>query len=338
MIRQGNRRALSRAITLVESSHCGHRNAAAELLDELARHEPREATRIGLTGTPGAGKSTFMDSFGMFLIAGNRSVAVLAVDPSSLRTGGSILGDKTRMDRLSKSGRAFIRPSPAGQTSGGVTRRSRECVFLCEQAGFDIVVVETTGVGQTEATVAEMTDIFVLVVAPGGGDELQGVKRGITELADLILVNKSDGELGVAAGRTCANYQSALHLLRKREFDPPGFPKAMQVSAIKETGIASFWNEIEQIVRWRKEGGFWHRERSVQKLRWFRHDMREEVLELLLGSDEMRARMESIERLVLNGRFSHSRAISEAMGLVRSAQACDRENSAMPLDAGSRRQ
>ena len=199
----GERRALARAITLVESARDDHRTQALALLQALPKD--RQSLRIGLSGTPGVGKSTFIESFGMMLVGLGKRVAVLAVDPSSARSGGSILGDKTRMDRLAREPFAFIRPSPSQTHLGGVTRRSREAVSLCEAAGFDVVLIETVGVGQSETVVAEMSDLFLLLLAPAGGDELQGVKRGIMEIADMILVNKADGDLKPAATRTCAD-------------------------------------------------------------------------------------------------------------------------------------
>ncbi|MCB2150109.1 MAG: methylmalonyl Co-A mutase-associated GTPase MeaB, partial [Rhodobacteraceae bacterium] len=232
----GDRRALARAITLVESGRADHRAAAGDLLDACAT-SGRQALRIGLSGTPGVGKSSFIEAFGTMLTGQGLRVAVLAVDPSSARSGGSILGDKTRMERLSRDPRAFIRPSPSQAELGGVARRTREAVALCEAAGFDVVLIETVGVGQSETLVAGMSDIFVLLIAPAGGDELQGVKRGIMEMADLILVNKADGALKDTATRTCADYAGALRLLRKRPQDPEGYPKALTVSAAEEKGL-----------------------------------------------------------------------------------------------------
>ncbi|MGB2893723.1 MAG: methylmalonyl Co-A mutase-associated GTPase MeaB, partial [Albidovulum sp.] len=200
----GDRRALARAITLVESARADHRTQATALLEALGT--ARQALRIGLSGTPGVGKSSFIEAFGKMLTGQGHRVAVLAVDPSSARSGGSILGDKTRMERLSRDPLAFIRPSPSQAQMGGVARHTREAVALCEAAGFDVVLVETVGVGQSETMVAELTDLFVLLIAPAGGDELQGVKRGIMEMADLILVNKADGDLKAAATRTRADY------------------------------------------------------------------------------------------------------------------------------------
>src|SRR5438105_7779016 len=211
----GDRRALARAITLVESTRGDHRAEAEALLAEVL---PRSggAVRVGISGAPGAGKSTFIEALGSYLVAHDHRVAVLAVDPSSKRSGGSILGDKTRMEELTRSPAAFVRPSPTGGTLGGVARRTREAMLLCEAAGFDVVLVETVGVGQSEVRVAAMVDLFLVLVAPGAGDELQGLKRGIMELADLVVVNKADGDLAATAARTAADYSAALHLMRPR--------------------------------------------------------------------------------------------------------------------------
>ncbi|MCP4041106.1 MAG: methylmalonyl Co-A mutase-associated GTPase MeaB, partial [Gammaproteobacteria bacterium] len=211
-VRAGKRRALARAITLTESTRSDHRAASAKLLEILTPHTG-DSVRIGISGVPGAGKSTFIESLGNLIIDAGHRVAVLTVDPSSVLSGGSILGDKTRMELLSRREEAYIRPSPAGRTLGGVTRNTREALLLCEAAGFDVILVETVGVGQSETAVAEMTDMFLLLLLPGGGDELQGIKRGIVELADLVLINKADGELAVAAERSALEYRSALRLL-----------------------------------------------------------------------------------------------------------------------------
>lgn len=277
---KGDRRALSRAITLVESARADHRAAAAELIEALKGEGgvEREALRIGLSGTPGVGKSTFIEGFGGMLTGQGLRVAVLAVDPSSVRSGGSILGDKTRMERLSRDPNAFIRPSPSQTHLGGVGRRSREAVTLCEAAGFDVVLIETVGVGQSETMVAEMADLFVLLLAPAGGDELQGVKRGIMEIADLILVNKADGDLKAAANRTRADYSGALRLLRKRPQDPEGFPKAMAVSALEDTGLQKAWDEMRALADWRRENGHWAARREAQARYWFEEAVRQALL------------------------------------------------------------
>ena len=276
-ILQGDRRALARAITLVESGRDDHREQALALLERLAKAE-RQALRIGLSGTPGVGKSTFIEAFGMMLVERGLRVAVLAVDPSSTRSGGSILGDKTRMEHLSRQKSAFIRPSPSQTTLGGVARRTREAVSLCEAAGFDVVLIETVGVGQSETVVAQMSDLFLLLLAPAGGDELQGVKRGIMEMADMILVNKADGDLKPAATRTCADYAGALRLLRKRPQDPEGFPKAMMVSALAREGLEAAWSDIEHLADWRRETGHWAQTRADQARYWFAEDVRQAML------------------------------------------------------------
>lgn len=276
-ILQGDRRALARAITLVESGRDDHREQALALLERLAKAE-RQALRIGLSGTPGVGKSTFIEAFGMMLVERGLRVAVLAVDPSSTRSGGSILGDKTRMEHLSRQKSAFIRPSPSQTTLGGVARRTREAVSLCEAAGFDVVLIETVGVGQSETVVAQMSDLFLLLLAPAGGDELQGVKRGIMEMADMILVNKADGDLKPAATRTCADYAGALRLLRKRPQDPEGFPKAMMVSALAREGLEAAWADIEHLSGWRRETGHWAQTRADQARYWFAEDVRQAML------------------------------------------------------------
>lgn len=274
-----DRRSLARAITLVESARADHREQAMALLQAVGCG--RQALRIGLSGTPGVGKSTFIESFGLMLVAQGLRVAVLAVDPSSARSGGSILGDKTRMERLSREPRAFIRPSPSQAQMGGVARRSREAVALCEAAGFDVVLIETVGVGQSETVVSEISDLFVLLLAPAGGDELQGVKRGIMEMADLIVVNKADGDLLAAARRTCADYAGALRLLRRRPQDPEGFPKAMTVSAQDRTGLAQAWTEMQSLAAWRKAKGHWARARAAQARHWFGEELRQGLLAAL---------------------------------------------------------
>jgi len=242
-VRKGDRRALARAITLVESTRQDHREAAERLLESVGAGAGDYSIRLGISGAPGVGKSTFIEAFGLTVIERGHKVAVLAVDPSSKRGGGSLLGDKTRMAELAKDARAFIRPSPAGATLGGVARRTREAIGLAEAAGFDVVIVETVGVGQSETAVADMVDMFLLLLAPGAGDELQGLKKGIVELADLILVNKADGDLKPAALRAVAEYRHALHLLR------PGSPhwstEVRAVSALMGEGIAEVWDVVE---------------------------------------------------------------------------------------------
>lgn len=237
----GDRRALARGITLVESTRPDHRAEAEELLRLLLPHSGR-AVRLGVTGTPGVGKSTLIEALGLLVLDRGHRLAVLAIDPSSARSGGSILGDKTRMAELARRDGAFIRPSPAGETLGGVARRTREAMVLCEAAGADVVFVETVGVGQSETAVAAMTDLFLLLVAPGGGDELQGIKRGIMELADVVAVNKADGDLLPAANRAVAAYRGALQLMVPRHAGLPAV--ALPVSAVEGSGLDGLWDEL----------------------------------------------------------------------------------------------
>lgn len=318
-IRAGNRRSLSRAITLVESGRDDHRAQATELLEALrmgAGPGAKQAIRIGMSGTPGVGKSTFIETFGCMLTAKGMRVAVLAVDPSSTRSGGSILGDKTRMELLSRDPNAFIRPSPSQTHLGGVARRSREAVALCEAAGFDIVLIETVGVGQSETVVSQMADLFILLLAPAGGDELQGVKRGIMEMADIILVNKADGDLKPAATRTCADYAGALRLLRKRPQDPTGFPKAMLVSAIEGDGLDVAWAEMATLVEWRRAQGHFDTCRATQAEYWFGEEVRRGML-ARLEEPGARAMMRDIGGAVMRGERTVSAAAVDAILRLR---------------------
>ncbi len=317
-VRDGGRRALARAITLVESGRADHRADALALLDTLGTD--RQALRIGLSGTPGVGKSTFIESFGLMLTGMGKRVAVLAVDPSSARSGGSILGDKTRMDHLARDPNAFIRPSPSQTQLGGVARRSREAVALCEAAGFDVVLIETVGVGQSETVVAQMADLFVLLLAPAGGDELQGVKRGIMEMADLILVNKADGDLKSQAMRTCADYAGALRLLRKRPQDPEGFPKAMTVSALETDGITAAWDEMQALISWRRKAGMWDATRAAQARYWFTEEVQQGLLQMLRDDPQTEARMKTAQADVAAGVMSPAAAAAQVLGPLRKGQ------------------
>jgi LAO/AO transport system kinase len=312
----GDRRALARAITLVESSRADHRAAAQDLLGLLATQPPsagRQALRIGLSGTPGVGKSTFIEALGLSLTAQKMRVAVLAVDPSSARTGGSILGDKTRMELLSRDPLAFIRPSPSQTQLGGVARRTREAITLCEAAGFDIILVETVGVGQSETTVAAMTDIFVLLLAPAGGDELQGVKRGIMEMADIILINKADGDLAAQALRTAADYGGALRLLRRRPQDPDGYPCAMTVSAITGAGLGAAWEAVTKLDQWRHDNGLRKANRAAQVQHWFQEELQAELIAQLTRNPGLRERLAALEQEVIAGRLSPAAAATAAL-------------------------
>ena len=312
-LKSGDRRSLARAITLVESGRADHRAQALELLQNVG--SDKQALRIGLSGTPGVGKSTFIESFGLMLTGQGLRVAVLAVDPSSARSGGSILGDKTRMERLSRDPMAFIRPSPSQAQLGGVARRTREAVALCEAAGYDVVLIETVGVGQSETVVAELCDLFILLLAPAGGDELQGVKRGIMEMADLILVNKADGDLKAAATRTCADYAGALRLLRRRPQDPQGFPKAMAVSALETEGLAVAWAEMQALADWRKAQGHWATRRSAQARHWFEEEVRRGLL-AVLAQEPARGILHSLGDEVAAGLATPEAAATRLLGLL----------------------
>jgi len=320
-LKAGERRALARAITLVESRRADHRARASALLEALAPGG-RQALRIGMSGTPGVGKSTFIEAFGMMLCDTGLRVAVLAVDPSSTRSGGSILGDKTRMERLSRHPNAFIRPSPSQTELGGVARRTREAVALCEAAGFDVVLIETVGVGQSETMVAEMCDLFVLLLAPAGGDELQGVKRGIMESADIILVNKADGDLKPAAMRTCADYAGALRLLRKRPQDPEGYPLAMPVSAVSGQGLGAAWDRMQALAGWRRDHGHLSARRREQALHWFHEEVRQGLLAHLRADPAMAQAMARLDQAVASGARPPSSAAGEILaGLIGAAKA-----------------
>ena len=263
-ILSGDRRALAKAITLVESARPQDRKASQDLLNELLPHTGN-SIRIGITGVPGVGKSTFIESFGQTVIGVGKKVAVLAVDPSSPVAGGSILGDKTRMEQLSRETNAFIRPSPAGKALGGVALKTRESMLLCEAAGFDVVVVETVGVGQSEHQVGSMVDFFLILLLPGGGDELQGIKKGILELADAILINKADGESENLANKTRLHYQSALSLLTQSGF---WSPEVRTCSALERTGIAEAWDMVRRFHDEALAAGHLASMRSEQNLQW----------------------------------------------------------------------
>lgn len=258
------RAGLARAITLIESRRADHQLAARDLLTQ-AMPRTGGAHRIGVTGVPGVGKSTFIDAFGTLLTEMGHKVAVLAVDPSSRRSGGSILGDKTRMERLSINPDAFIRPSPAGDTLGGVARKTRETLLLCEAAGYDVILVETVGVGQSETVVADMVDVFLVLMLPNAGDELQGIKKGVLEIADIIAVNKADIDANAAA-RAARRYQNALHILEP--IDPSWPPPVLTISGETGDGLVGLWETLELHRRKTIESGSHKERRSRQLKRW----------------------------------------------------------------------
>jgi LAO/AO transport system kinase len=311
-VESGDRRALARAITLVESTRHDHRRDAVALLDALF---PRtgKALRVGISGAPGVGKSTFIEALGLHLVRAGHRVAVLAVDPSSARSGGSILGDKTRMEELAREPDAFIRPSPSGGTLGGVARRTREVMLVCEASGFDVVLVETVGVGQSETEVDDMVDVFVLLVSPGGGDELQGIKRGVTELADVVAVTKADGELAGHAQQAAADYRHALHLLRSRH---KGWTvPVLLASALKGDGVEATWDAVTSCRSNLEASGELAAMRGDQAVRWMWAEVTASLVERLDGDASVAARREALQHQVQTGQLSPSAAANELVQL-----------------------
>ncbi len=316
----GDRAMLARAITLVESSHPAHQRLAQELLLRLLP-KTGGAHRVGVTGTPGVGKSTFIDTLGTRLSAEGHKVAVLAVDPSSRRSGGSILGDKTRMQRLSLDENAFIRPSPSAGSLGGVSRRTRESMLLCEAAGFDVVLIETVGVGQSETLVAGMVDVFLVLMLAGAGDELQGIKRGILEIADLIAINKADGENFQAAALARQEYEGALHYMR-----PPSIhwrPPVLCCSAKTGEGLAELWQQVEAHRVALTGPGELEAKRRSQQLQWMWEMIERRLLDSLREHPGVAARLAELEENVLAGKLTPTWAaeqLLESYGIQRGAE------------------
>ncbi|MEZ5567130.1 MAG: methylmalonyl Co-A mutase-associated GTPase MeaB [Halioglobus sp.] len=309
---QGKRRALAKAITLVESRLPEHQEQAQAMLEQVLPHSGN-SLRVGITGVPGVGKSTFIEAFGLYLIKQGKRVAVLAVDPSSPIAGGSILGDKTRMEELSRQDAAFIRPSPSKGALGGVAQKTRETMLLCEAAGYDIILVETVGVGQSEYQVAGMVDFFLVLMLPGGGDELQGIKKGIMELADALVINKADGDSEKLATLTQRQYTSAMNLLRHTSF---WTPRVMTCSALHNTNIDALWGMLVDYYFQALEQDAFRKKRAQQNRDWMHQLVNEMLLLTLTGNAAVKRLMPELERAVANQEitaYAAARRIMQAM-------------------------
>src|SRR6201996_2262216 len=312
-IRRGDRTVLSRAITLIESKRADHRHSAAALTQALLR-DTGQAVRVGITGAPGVGKSTLIDALGSMLTGEHHKVAVLAVDPSSRRTGGSILADKTRMARLANDANAFIRPPPPSGPLGGVAARTRETMLLCEAAGYDVVLVETVGVGQSEIAVSDMTDFFLVLALPGAGDELQALKKGVVELADMIAVNKADGDNLARAKLAASQYGAALHILSPRS--PNWTPPVVTCSALTGEGIAALWTHVLDHRRRLTETGELTARRGEQQVKWMWTMLEERLFAPLHSDRAVKASLPRIEADVAAGRMAPGAAVEEIAGLL----------------------
>jgi len=311
----GERAALARAITLIESRRADHREQAKVLIQRLLPNTGG-AVRVGITGVPGVGKSTAIDALGTYLTGRGHKVAVLAVDPSSTRTGGAILGDKTRMARLSVDPGAFIRPSPSSGTLGGVAAKTRETMLLCEAAGFDVILVETVGVGQSETAVADLTDFFLVLMLPNAGDELQGIKKGIIELADMIAVNKADGDGAIAAQRAAAQYRSALHILAPAS--PLWSTPVVAISGLTGEGLDAMWAGIEDHRVRHEAKGLIRKRRQRQDIKWMWAMVEDRMQARLRHDPVLKARTRELESAVENGTIAPTQAAEEiaaALGL-----------------------
>ncbi|MDH5455321.1 MAG: methylmalonyl Co-A mutase-associated GTPase MeaB [Gammaproteobacteria bacterium] len=312
----GDRRALARAITIVESTRRDHRAEAGALLEQLMPHTGN-SIRVGISGAPGVGKSTFIEALGNHVIDQGYKPAVLTVDPSSAISGGSILGDKTRMETLARRAEAYIRPSPSGMTLGGVTRRSRETLLLCEAAGFDVIIVETVGVGQSETRVADMTDIFVLLLQPGSGDQLQGIKRGIMELADLVLINKADDDLEEMARKSASEYRHALALLRPRTSD--WRVEVQTCSARDGAGVDEAWDAITRHQHTVLNSGLLDTRRAEQARSWMWSEVQDSLIADLMDDAAVREQIPVLEEAVSSGKIPAATAAERLLAVYRNA-------------------
>ncbi len=311
LLRQGNRRALARAITLVESTLESHRRQAQLILEDILA-DTGNSIRIGISGVPGVGKSTFIEAFGLALIEQGKSVAVLAVDPSSPIHGGSILGDKTRMEELSRSEQAFIRPSPSGGALGGVAQKTRETMLLCEAAGYDVILVETVGVGQSEFEVAGMVDFFLVLMIPNAGDELQGIKKGIMEMVDGLVINKADGDSVNLARISQRHYRNALHLMQHSSF---WTPQVLTCSALQKTNLQDVWQMIQDHHQRALDTGFFHEQRSRQNIDWMNKLVFEQLGNRLRDNPAIRAILPGLEQKVKCGEMTPYLAASRVLEL-----------------------
>ena len=299
-ILQGNRRAIAKAITLLESTRPESFEQGQELLESLLPHAG-QALRIGITGVPGVGKSTFIEAIGLFLIEQGHRVAVLAVDPSSQLTGGSIMGDKTRMNELAQHPHAFIRPSPSSGILGGVARKTRETMLICEAAGYDVVIVETVGVGQSETIVASMVDLFLLLMLPNAGDELQGIKKGVLELADLVVINKSDGKQETLAKTAQSEYRKALHLLPSSKNS--WTPQILRCSALEKRGMDKIWDSVKSFSKALQNSGEWEKQRRKQTGKWMWSLVEEGLLTNFRNHPDLQKQIPELEKEVESGKM-----------------------------------
>jgi GTPase len=312
-LKAGKRAALARAITLVESKKTEHRHMAHQLIQQVLPLTGK-ALRVGITGVPGVGKSTTIDTLGANLTEAGHKVAVLAVDPSSTRTGGSILGDKTRMARLAVDRNAFIRPSPSAGTLGGVAAKTRETMLLCEAAGFDVILVETVGIGQSETTVADMVDFFLVLMLPGAGDELQGIKKGVLEIADMIAVNKAEGEGALRARSAASDYRAALHILAPKS--PTWTPPVITVSGLANEGLDHLWDQIETYQTRTQASGEWQEKRSHQQVAWMWDLLQQRMMDSLKSNKKTAERLTLLEASVRKGTTAVSYAVDELADLM----------------------
>ena len=302
---KGDRVLLSRAITIIESNLESDKLLAKEIIQEILPYSGK-SIRIGITGVPGVGKSTFIEAFGKYLITQGKRVAILSIDPSSQRSKGSILGDKTRMEELSVMHEAYIRPSASGDTLGGVANKTGETMLLCEANGYDVVLIETVGVGQSETAVHGMTDFFLLLMLSGAGDELQGIKKGIMEMADMVVINKADGDNVRMSEMAKLQYQNALHIFPQS--DSGWSPVVSTASAIKNIGISNVWDEVSKFKRLVDENGYFNKNRNHQQIDWMYNNINEELKNLFYGSKNIKNHLLNLEKQIISAKISPVKA------------------------------